>query len=365
VNRLKVAAFSILLAGSGGWWPARAAPQSSASRADEPALREAAGWIEQAARPGAGADAEYDYEMTCKIRLLLFWAGLDDVGEGYIRIGKASGAPGEQVFQVLFGSDPAKAPRAINRWGAGTEVLRGEGPDDPKASSAFLGFMKSSKGQSVGGMQQELARENSGGQHAFEGIISRVDDNRAIAATVPFISAKDFTLHQYSEAETAALNQLEAGQDRKIKHLEGASQEGCERASGFLSTVEQLIDDAVDGKPTPASLCYVYNARLYTATLLSVRPVGEKTIHYALREGGRDVDYTQRNLREARFLVTNHESGGKSAFDVLLGTEGSLRGVPLQINYEPNWWFQIILNLTPSSLQTLRQGTASPVASSL
>jgi hypothetical protein len=365
VNRLKLAAFSILLAGGSGCWLAVAAQQSSAQPADQHALQEAASWIEQATRPAAGSDTEYDYEMTCKVRLLLFWAGRDDVGEGYIRVSKASGSPEEQMIQVLFGSDPAKAPRAINRWGAGTEVLRGEGPGDPKASSAFFGFMKSSQGQSVGAMQEELSRENSGGQHAFEGIISRIDDNRAIAATVPFMSAKDFTLHQYSEAEIAALNQLEAGQNRKIKHLEGASQVGCNRAGGFLSTIEQLIDEAVDGKPTPASLCYVYDARRYTATLLSVHPVSEKTIHYALRDGGRDVDYAQRNLQEARFLVTNHESGGKSAFQVLLGTEGSLRGVPIQINYEPNWWFQIILNLTPSSLQALDRGAASPVASSL
>ena len=201
MNRLKFAAVSILLAGAGGWPLAMAAQQSNARPADQQALREAASWIAQAADH---PDAEYDYEMTCKVRLLLFWAGRDDVGEGYIKVGKTSGSPADQVFHVLFGSDPAKAPRAINRWGAGTEVLRGEGSNDPKASSAFFGFMKSSKGQSVGAMQEELSRENSGGQHAFEGIISRVDGNRAIATTVPYTSAKDFDLHQYSEAETAA-----------------------------------------------------------------------------------------------------------------------------------------------------------------
>ena len=91
--------------------------------------------------------------MTCKLRLLFFWAGRDDVGGGYVRIGKASGEERQQMIQILFGSDPAKAPLAINRWGAGTEVLRSADSGQP-AASAFFGFMKSSKGQSVLAMQK-------------------------------------------------------------------------------------------------------------------------------------------------------------------------------------------------------------------
>lgn len=364
MNRIKLVTLAILLTGSGGCWLARAAPQPGSAPADQQALREAAEWIQKAAHSGLADDAEYNYEMTCKVRLLLLWVGRDDVGEGYIRVGKDSGPLEGQLFQVLFGSDPAKAPHAINRWGAGTEVFRSEGPGDPHASSAFFGFMKSSKGQSLGAMQQELSHEMSGGQHAFEGIISRVDTKQAVAATVPFTSAKDFDLHQYSEAETAALGELEAGQDRKIKRLEGALQVGCNRAGGFLSTIQQLIGEAVDGSPSPASLCYVYDARLYTATLLSAHSLAGRTIRYSLRAGG-DADYIAHRVREARFLITNHENGGKSAFKVLLGTEGGLRGVPIQIEYEPNWWFQIILNLTPSSVQTLDQASTSRLISSL
>ena len=365
VNRFKPAALFVVLAISGSWRLTLAAPQqTSAQAADQYALREAADWIQRAAQTGLAHDAEYSYEMTCRVRLLLIWAGRDDVGDGYIKVGKPSGSLDGQIFQVLFGSDPAKAPRGINRWGAGTEVLRGGSAETAGGSSAFFGFMKSSKGQSIGAMQQELSRESSGGEHAFEGIISRVDTERALATTVPFTSAKDFDLHQYREAESAALSQLEDGQDRKIKRLEGASQLGCDRAGGFLSTVQQLIDEAVDGKPTPASLCYIYSARLYTATLLGTHAVDARTIHYTLRNGSA-VDYARRHLQEARFLITNHETGGKSAFQVLLGTEGAVRGVPIQINYEPNWWFQVLLNLTPASLEAPSQTNASPIVSSI
>ena len=71
--------------------------------------------------------AEYDYIMTCRLRLLFFWVGRDDLGGGYIKTGQAVDDPSLQMIQLLFGSDPAKAPRAINRWGAGTEVLRLDG----------------------------------------------------------------------------------------------------------------------------------------------------------------------------------------------------------------------------------------------
>ncbi len=66
----------------------------------------------------------------------------------------------QQMIQILFGSDPAKAPLAINRWGGGTEVLRGQDSGEP-ASSAFFGFMKSSKG-SIRGRDAKGAFQGEG-----------------------------------------------------------------------------------------------------------------------------------------------------------------------------------------------------------
>jgi hypothetical protein len=311
--------------------------------ADQSALVEAAAWIQRDSR----IETEYRYVMTCKLRLLFFWVGRDDVGGGYIRMGKSVAAPPQQMIQILFGSDPAKAPRAINRWGAGTEILRNSDSGLPPAS-AFFGFMKSSKGQSVGAMRQELSKEKSHGDHLFEGIISRVDGNRALSTTVPYASSQDFNLHQYAEAEKATLQQLESSGDRKIRRLDGAGEMQCPRVGGFLSTMQQLVDDALAGRPVPASLCYVYNARHYTATLLGVHPVAQRAVHVALRRGA-SLDSTYRKLQEAHFEVVGKETESKSSFDILIGTEGKLRGAPVQITYEPNWWFQVILNLLPDS----------------
>ena len=138
-----------------------AAIASTASLADRQPILEALHWVRSPVR----SSVEYDYIMTARVHLIFFWAGKDDVGEGYILRGISSQDPRAEFFQVLFGSDPQKAPRAINRWGAGTEVAWHKDPvplpsrEDDVTSSAFFGFMKSSRGKSVGEMQSELRKE--------------------------------------------------------------------------------------------------------------------------------------------------------------------------------------------------------------
>ena len=310
-----------------------------------PAVSEALHWLTVAPR----FDAEYDYEMTVQIRLLLFWTGRDDVGGGYVKMGHAADDSNLEVIRLLFGSDPAKA-HGINRWGTGTEVAK-RGPGGAVESSAFFGFMKSSKGESVSAMQQELSNEKSGGQHQFEAIISRVDPGRAMSTTVPFYSDHDFSVHEFEPAEKVVLDQVQEGQARKFHELDETPGD-CNRSGGFLSTVQELANDALDKHSTPAALCYVYNSNQYTLTLDGTRPVPEKKVHFTLSETKQRIDRTYHDLEEARFHTLNHTTGTKTAFALLLGTSGNLRGAPVQINYQPNWWFQITLNLKPAADET-------------
>jgi hypothetical protein len=53
--------------------------------------------------------------------------------------------------------------------------------------------------------------------------------------------------------------------------------------------------------------------------------------------------------RELDFVSTHKLTGKKVYFTILAGTEGPLRGVPVQIRYQPNWWFQAVLNLAPGN----------------
>jgi len=334
VSHLKSLACALLLAAT------RFAVPSAPEADDRAAINEAVNWIRATPR----IRAEYDYIMTCRLRLLIFWVGRDDLGGGYIKIGQTDDDPGLRMIQLLFGCDPAKAPRAINRWGAGTEVVKLDGSKTPE-SSAFVGFMKSSKGESVSAMRWELSHEKSTGKHLFEAIISRVDRTQALSTTFPFYSDKDYNMHQLANAQELALGQLGDGQARKFRRLDGTAHAKCSRVGGFLSTTEELLERSLEGATTPLPLCYMYNARLYTLTLQRVAPVATKAVHITLKEQGQKIDQTYHDLKEAQFQILDHESDAKTDFTVLLGTSGELRGVPIQINYQPNWWFQIVLNL--------------------
>ena len=114
MDHLRSLACALLLAGT------CFANPSAPDATDGAAINEAVSWIRATPR----IRAEYDYIMTCRLRLLFFWVGRDDLGGGYIKAGQAVDDPSLRMIQLLFGSDPAKAPRAINRWGAGTEVVR-------------------------------------------------------------------------------------------------------------------------------------------------------------------------------------------------------------------------------------------------
>jgi hypothetical protein len=327
---------------------ARLGPSPSANRE----IAEALGWMRNTPKN----TANFEYVMTARVRLLVLWAGKDDVGGGYIRRGYQADDRRQESIQVLFGSDPAKAPKAINRWGAGTEVLWhkdavanfSDGGADDVVASAFFGFMKSSKGKSAAEMQQELKTEKDHGEHLFTGILSRVDSGRAVSVTVPLSSQTDFNLHQYSEAEPLIFEKLSKSENRPLREL--SDFEGCARASEFLATVAQLMDAALKGRTQAQSLCYVYNAEVNTLTLARAIPVGKLAVQVKSAEGGMMVDKAYTDLLEAEFVSTGAKTGKRSEFTITTGTKGELRGVPVQIRYQPNWWFQVVLNLRPESL---------------
>jgi len=322
---------------------------TSASADREPIL-EALRWVRTPLR----GSVRYDYIMTARVRLLFFWAGKDDVGGGYIRRGVSSTDARQEFFQVLFGSDPEKAPRAINRWGSGTEVAWHRDPvsmpsrEDDVTSSAFFGFMKSSRGKSAAEMQNELKREKEKGEHLFTGIISRVEPARALSTVVPLQSDTDFTLHQYDLAEPLMLDRI-ATSDRPVRALSGEGR--CPRAGSFLATIAELMQASLDGQNGKLSRCYVHDAQENTLTLenkthIATLPV---QLHGAANAVLLDTSYS--DLLQLDFVSTHKETGKQVNFTIFVGTKGNLRGVPVQVRYQPNWWFQVVLNLRPNSGQ--------------
>jgi hypothetical protein len=333
-------------------------PASSSPSADRQPIDEALRWV----RNSPPHLAQYDYVMTARLRMIFFWAGKDDVGGGYIRRGVSAEDPRLEYFQVLFGSDPEKAPRAINRWGAGTEVswhkdpLSSTIPQQEVTSSAFFGFMKSSQGKSAGEMQSELQREKESGLHAFTGILSRVEPSRALSLVVPLQSDTDFNLHDYTQAEPVMLERL-ASSARPLRTLQNASR--CPRAAEFLATVAELMDAALADSRAPLSRCYVYDAQENTLVLEKITPVESLSVH--LHGAGNTVllDTMYKHLLQLDYVSTHKLTGKSVNFTLYVGTEGTLRGVPVQICYQPNWWFQVVLNLRPEKTATSGATVAS------
>jgi len=322
---------------------------TSASADREPIL-EALRWVRAPLR----GSVRYDYFMTARVRLLFFWASKDDIGGGYIRRGVSSADSRQEFFQVLFGSDPEKAPRAINRWGGGTEVAWHKDPvsmpsrEDDITSSVFFGFMKSSHGKSAAEMQSELKKERDGGQHSFTGILSRVEPARALSTVVPLQSDTDFTLHEYDLAEPLMLDRI-AASDRPVRSL--TSEGRCPRTGSFLATIAELVEASLDGQAAPLSRCYVHDAQENTLVLGRRTPI--ETLPVQLHGAANTVllDTTYSDLLQLDFVSKHKETGKQVNFTILVGTRGELRGVPVQIRYQPNWWFQVVLNLRPNTSQ--------------
>lgn len=323
---------------------------SPSSRADRQPLDEALLWVRNAPRHYV----QYDYVMTARLRLLFFWVGKDDVGGGYIRRGVSAEDPRLEFIQVLFGSDPQKAPRAINRWGAGTEVSWHKdpvGPTDPDdvTASAFFGFMKSSQGKSVAEMRSELEREKQQGLHSFTGILTRVEPSRALSLVVRLQSDTDFNLHNYDRAEPLMLEHL-ADSSRPVRTLEDSAH--CPRSAEFLATVAEFVDGAVEGRTGPQSRCYIHDAQENTLTLEKVAPVESFPVRLRGPNNVVLLDTTHKNLLQLDFVSTHEQTGKNVYFTLYVGTQGTLRGVPVQICYQPNWWFQVVLNLCPKKAGT-------------
>jgi hypothetical protein len=289
--------------------------------------------------------AQYDYIMTARVRLLLFWAGKDDVGGGYIRRGIFPGDPSAEFFQILMGSDPAKAPRAINRWGAAAERMQHAGrPGGPPESSTFFGFMKVNKGNSPAEMRKELDGEKEGGTYLFSAILNEADRYGSVAKTVPFASDTDFNIHELDQAEPVVFDRLE-GPEGKIRTLDPGQFRACGRPEGFLSSVAELDEDALEGRRTPEAVCYVYNGQTFRLTLTHVSTVVNEIVRLALNGTSQPYVRDYQDLLLARFDNFNETTSQGSTFELLLGTKGDLRAVPVRISYQPNWWFQVVLNL--------------------
>jgi hypothetical protein len=268
---------------------------------------------------------EHSYAVNARVRpLLLFWIGRDNVGEA--RLTWRKGPNGRRAFEFLVGSDPARAPRHINRWGFIVEVLDGDKAD-------VLGVMTGSREETIEEAEAQLARQ--GDTSTFKASRTTIDASRAVSGSMTIEAPSHLTFRDLD----ALLAFIPAEPiSRRTLVLPAGTQKG------FLVAMDSLIRDSVGpcrygrAKRVP-TIHYVYNQTVYDLSLLSCDYQSEL----------RTKTDTFANVVDARFQVKDRQTKSETKFRVVYGTSGDLRQIPVRVVFRPRWWMEIELELDRSA----------------
>lgn len=273
--------------------------------------------------PGQGLPVEksHTYRLAGRIRPLLFWFGKDDVGLG--RIVWRRSPSGTRGYEFLVGTDPAKAPRALNRWGFVAEEVTG-------ADGSLLALMTRSDENSYDDANTSTAQAGSGTE--FRALHARLDRGTVTARAAPVLTPEPLRVFDVESTldrvrhETAAVvpRQVSAGPDVR---------------PGFLVAVADVVGLAVVAR-SPAERAavqrsvvrYAFGRNAYELRLRDIDPVATA--------GGPET-----GLVRLPFEIRNVATGARTRFELTCGTAGALGGVPVRIEWQPRWWLKLELHL--------------------
>jgi hypothetical protein len=265
---------------------------------------------------------EHRYRLSAAIRPLLFWVGAKNVGGA--RIVWREQEEGRRGYELLLGSDPARAPRKINRWGFVREDL---GP----TGGIMLGVMNRSEEDSIGQATSRMAQEAKEGRFLFKLIHARVDGSETRAENTILMAPTDFTFRQLEDLQRYAESANPLPRVRTGRLPDGAR-------PGLLFAIADLVGAGVEAGRTPGSkgppqrkVQFTFNASIYDLVVKSWERVARA------RYGSR----THERLVRMEFESRNLERGSVERFVLVCATEGPLEGVPVFVQYQPKWWFKI------------------------
>jgi len=268
----------------------------------------------------APVTAEHRYRLSAAIRPLLFWVGRSNVGGARI-VWRADG-DGRRGYELLLGSDPARAPRRINRWGFARE-------DADPSGARTVGVMNRSEDDSLDQAKAGLGRGRDG--YFFKMNRARVENGVARAEATALWAPEDYTFRQLDELQTFADAAQPTPRVRENRLPPGTH-------PGLLFALADLVRAGVaaardpSGRgPRPATVQYTFNAGVYDLAIRSWERV--EAARYGERAYG--------NLVRLEFESRNREKGTTERFVFACGTEGDLAEVPVFIRYQPKWWFKI------------------------
>jgi len=200
--------------------------------------------------------------MAGRIRPLLFWFGRDDVG--LARITWRRGEDGAVGYELLVGTDPARAPRAVNRWGYVAEEARGR-------DGATLALMSRSDETSLGDVQTHLDNGAPGGD--FRALVASLEGGAAHWQVASVRTAGRPTVHDLPDL----LGQVHA---QTASAAVRSARLASDVRPGFLGAVAELVDRTVaasrggaTGRLAGVVVPYTFGQGLYELRQSSLRVV--------------------------------------------------------------------------------------------
>jgi hypothetical protein len=258
------------------------------------------------------------YSVNGRARILLVWTGRREIGDAHI---SWKTGPDARRLELLIGTDPARAPRKLNRWGYIAETVCGD-------QAHVLGLMTPVDEESVEEAEESLA---NGSVHTLKAVRASVDRQS--------VKTERFRLPTTAEATYRDL-----GARLKALPPHGAGRTTPRPANvdtGFLVSVDALIRDAIarprapGARPSAAPRRYLYQGRVYELTMREAKDVATMSAH--------GTQYAR--LIDAEFALRNTVNGDVTTFRMTFGTTGDLTAVPVRIAYKPRWWLEVELTL--------------------
>ena len=263
---------------------------------------------------------QHVYRMAGRVRIFLLWVTREDVGVGIITWRQAAG---KKAYELLIGSDPAKAPGRLNRWGYLVEETSG-------SEASIVGLISQDREDRLSDVTKTSARHAA--TRPFDTIRGRVGRADAHARVGTLYAPSALTLHE----APAMLKLVLDDRSKPIRQL----QRPAGVRAGFLTAVTELISESIAGarspQPSPVRrIQYVHGDQLYELRLLE----SSRLARYQL--GARTFD----NVIRGKFETAAATRRSGTRFELIYGAEGAFAGVPIWVSYQPKWWLEVELFL--------------------
>lgn len=251
---------------------------------------------------------------------MLFWIRRDNVGDGRITWTNEAGTKG---LELLIGSDPARVPMRINRWGYIGEFRK-------QSAADVMGVMT----QSDEGTVEEArlhSEEREAGEIPYRAMRTRIEEG--ISSTTILYRRLPNTVTYRALDDVREMMGDGAGRPRVVR-VPGNAEDG------FLNAVALLVREGVVSHRTRGLLArgvgrsFVYASRIYAVTIQSTKA------HPKFLFGG-----GPHTVLESDFTVLNQETGKTTKFRILYGTSHPIAETPVRIVFRPHWWLEAELNL--------------------